>query len=405
MTPTPRADAPGDATLECTLSPNGHLHLHPGPAGEGPALSPAISRRIARAFEAGRGPGVLHLGAAEVGTDLSPSLAYWRDFGQAFVARACGALDPTEPGAPVIPDATPDELAAFVEAAPPMRGAEGISAELLGELWRELGAVLAREAKETEGGVQGYLRRHSPVWHVVGRVCFHLAENRGDAKYPFAFLATYVNRVSRQARPQHLPLGRALEEYAGARDRQKLLALLSPLSRAAEESELIQELVDSGDVYHPLSWTPREAHRFLGEVALYERCGLVVRTPDWWSAGRRPRPRVTVSLGGEAPAALGMEALLDFDVRLSLEGEPLTAREVRTLLSASEGLVSIRGRWVEVDAARLAGVLEHWRRRAARLPGRAVVARLALEACDGGGHAPRQEALPRPAGDPARVFL
>jgi non-specific serine/threonine protein kinase len=361
MTPAPRTDSSGDLTLECTLSPSGHLHLQPDPAGAGPPLAPAVARRIGRAFEAGRGPGLLHLGVAEVGTELPPSLAYWRDFAQAFVARACGALDPTEPGAAAMPDATPEELAAFAEAVPPMQGAEAISAELLGELWRELGERLGREAKRAEGGVQGYLRRQSPVWHVVGRVCFHLAENRADPDYPFAFLATYVSRVSRHARPQHRPLGQALEEYAGARDRQKLLALLSPLSRAAEESELLRELVDSGDVYHPLSWTPREAHRFLGEVALYERCGLVVRTPDWWSAARRPRPRVTVSLGGEAPSELGMDALLDFDVRLSLEGEPLTAREIQALLSSSDGLVSIRGRWVEVDPARLAGVLQHWR--------------------------------------------
>ena len=64
---------------------------------------------------------------------------------------------------------------------------------------------------------------------------------------PFAFMATYVHKVSRQAKPQHLPLGRALEDYAGARNRQKLLALLAPLSRAAEQSPLIGELVETGE--------------------------------------------------------------------------------------------------------------------------------------------------------------
>ncbi len=56
------------------------------------------------------------------------------------------------------------------------------------------------------------------------------------------FIATYVHKVSKQATPQHLPLGQALKEYAGAKNRQKLLALLSPLARAAEKSDFIREL-------------------------------------------------------------------------------------------------------------------------------------------------------------------
>jgi hypothetical protein len=66
-----------------------------------------------------------------------------------------------------------------------------------------------------------------------------------------------------QGRPfaEHLPLGRALADYAGAKNREKLLALLFPLSRAADASALIRDLVDSGDIYHPLSWTSGEAYR------------------------------------------------------------------------------------------------------------------------------------------------
>ena len=188
---------------------------------------------------------------------------------------------------------------------------------------------------------------------MVGRVCFHLAENKRDPEFPFAFIATYVHKVSKQAKPQHLPLGRALKDYAGAKNRQKLLALLSPLSRAAEQSAFIRELVDSGDIYHPLSWTPREAHRFLCEIALYEQAGLVVRMPDWWSAKNRPRPKVSVSVGGKAPSTLGMDALLDFDVKLTLDGKNLSPKEIEALLAATEGLVLIKGKWVEVDRDKL----------------------------------------------------
>ena len=320
----------------------------------------ASARRIVRAFEAGRGHGVLHLGAGELRTALDPTLGYWRDIGRAFVAKACAATDPTEPRAVVVPEPEADELAAFAEAAPPMAGAEWITAAMLAELWSDVGRALVEEAGRFPDGLQGLLKRHSAVWHVVGRVCFHLAENKRDPAFPFAFLATYVHRVSKQAQPQHLPLGRALTDYAGAKNRQKLLLLLSPLSRAAEQSAFVQELVSSGDVYHPLSWTPREAYRFLCEVPALEQAGLVVRTPDWWNARNRPRPRVTVAVGGEAPSKLGMEALLDFDVRLTLDGARLSRSEQKELLAADDGLALIKGRWVEVDSGKLGAVLDQW---------------------------------------------
>ena len=215
--------------------------------------------------------------------------------------------------------------------------------------------------KKHEDGIQGYLKKHGSVWNVVGRVCFHLAENKLDMEYPFAFIATYVHRVSRQAEPQHLPLGKALKEYAGVKNRQKLLSLLAPLSRATEKSEFIRGLVEDGDIYHPLSWTPKKAYRFLCEVPLYEQAGLVVRMPDWWSAKNKPRPRVSVTVGSSVPSTLGMDALLDFDVNLTLDGQRLSEEEIEELLSTSRGLLLIKGKWVEADRDKLTQVLDHWR--------------------------------------------
>jgi SNF2 family DNA or RNA helicase len=45
--------------------------------------------------------------------------------------------------------------------------------------------------------------------------------------------------------------------------------------------------------------------------------------------------------------------LLDFSVELSLDGERLSEQEVAALLAGTDGLVLLRGRWVEVDRARL----------------------------------------------------
>ena len=96
-----------------------------------------------------------------------------------------------------------------------MRGAELLTPALLGDLWTDIGTALRVEVgRFKDGGVQGYLKKQSSVWNVVGRVCFHLADNKRDRDYPFGFIATYVHKVSKQATPQHLPLGQALKEYA-----------------------------------------------------------------------------------------------------------------------------------------------------------------------------------------------
>ena len=288
------------------------------------------------------------------------SLGFWRDLGQSLVAKACAAFDPTEPQLPIVPEPDLEELDALALAAPPMQGSELISGALLAEVWTDAGDALVERASHYDDGIRGYLKAHDSIWNAVGRVCFHLAENKRDPDYPFAFIATYAHKLSKQAKLKHLPLNHALQEYAGAKNRKKLLALLSPLARAAERSPLMRDLVDSGDVYHPLSWTPAEAHHFLCEVPAYEQAGVVVRLPDWWSARDRRRPKVSVSVGNKTPSTLGMDALLDFDVKLSLDGKALSKKEIETLLASSEGLALIRGRWVEVDREKLSEVLDHW---------------------------------------------
>ena len=352
---------PRTGTLTSGLSPGGRVAVRLAD-GSGDLSPPsAVVDRITAAFGRGTGHGLLHLGAAELATDLDPSLRFWREVGRLFVVEACSAIDPMNPAEVTLPDADPEPLRELAAAVPPMRGAELISGSLLLRLWAEMAEALTERAAEHEGGVQGYLEASHSIWHVAGRVCLHLAENKRDPQLPFAFIATYARHLPGRAQLQYLPLSRALQEYAGARNKRKLLALLTPLQRAAEGSELIRDLVDSGDVYHPLAWTAAEAHAFLCEAAQLERAGLVVRLPDWWSSKRRPRPSVSVTVGDAAPSALGLSALLDFDVKLTLGGETLSATEIESLLQASVGLLLIKGKWVEVDPDKLGEVLDQWR--------------------------------------------
>jgi non-specific serine/threonine protein kinase len=121
-------------------------------------------------------------------------------------------------------------------------------------------------------------------------------------------------------------------------------------------------MVDEGEIFHPLRWTPREAVAFLRDVPALERAGVVVRVPANWKAGRPPRPTVTATVGTRPPAGLGLSALLDFRMDVTLDGETLTPAEVRALLDGVDGLALLRGRWVEVDRDRLRGLIDEFHR-------------------------------------------
>jgi SNF2 family DNA or RNA helicase len=122
----------------------------------------------------------------------------------------------------------------------------------------------------------------------------------------------------------------------------------------------VRELVESGDLYHPLAWTPQEAYWFLREVPLYEASGLVVRLPDWWR--KRSRPTVAVRIGSAAQGRFGKDAVLSFSVQVALGDEPLSDQELEALQSAEVGLILLKGHWVEVDRERLGEALAHWRK-------------------------------------------
>ena len=272
------------------VTPHGRLTLVQ--AHEGPTLDPGLAGRLQSAFARGSGHGLLQLGAGEVGTALPPILSFWRELGARYVTALCTLPDAEERGAKVhVPAPPEEELEPLASAAPPMTGAEYLTAAALIGLWEEINAALETELSESGGTVQDFLKRRNPAWNLVGRVHFNLAENRKDEEAPFAFLATYTTRLSAHARAQHLPLGRALREFAGTASKERLLSLLLPVQRAAEQCPWLKAMVEAGEIFHPLRWTPREAFRLLGDVPRLESAGVVVRLPATWKAGRPPRPR------------------------------------------------------------------------------------------------------------------
>ncbi|HZK82376.1 MAG TPA: SNF2 helicase-associated domain-containing protein, partial [Humisphaera sp.] len=347
--------------IALVISPHGKLFVEET-ADEGASAPPSAAlNRVAHAFGDSTARGLLQLGTSELQASLPIDFGFARDFAKDYFTRLSRMpAGESEQIAP-LPAPADDELGMFAMSAPPMRGLEYLSAAALREWWGQLDELVRSEAVNFPGGVGAYLRDKNPVWRLVGRVTFHLAENKRDAERPFAFMATYASRLSAQMKVQHLPLGRALQEYSNAKDRSALLALLTPIQNATQRSLLARELVDSGSIYQPLAWTPADAYRFLKDVPLFEDSGLIVRVPDWWKATRPPRPVVSVKVGEAAKSKLGVEALLSFKVGVTLDGETLSEEELQEALHASGGLVRLRGKWVEIDREKLQEALTHWK--------------------------------------------
>jgi non-specific serine/threonine protein kinase len=346
-------------SLAPILTPHGRLSLIE--VSDSTSLDPVLAQRLRQAFDRGSGHGLLQLGADEVSSALPPNLSYWREFGARYVTSLCTQADPDAASKKVrVPDPSGADLDRLILTAPPMTGAEYLTGEVLQALWRDLDTAFEVELAESKIGVQEFLKRRNPAWNLVGRVHFNLAENRKDAESPFAFLATYTTRLSAHAKAQHLPLGQALREYAGAANKDSLLSLLLPVQRASETCPWLKAIVDAGEIFHPLRWTPQEAMQLLRDVPQLESAGVVVRMPAVWRSSRPPRPRVTAQVGGKPPSGVGRDALLDFRMEVTLDGERLTAAEIAGLLANSDGLALIRGRWVEVDRERLSRMMERF---------------------------------------------
>ncbi|MDD2464500.1 MAG: SNF2-related protein, partial [Desulfobulbus sp.] len=289
------------------------------------------------------------LGFCKPTITLSPSLHFWRGFSASFLRRLRLSPEIEELRGNVSLPLTDEEQAQQLQSVPPMTGGEYLNSAMLSNLWAGLHGIFADRIATHRGTVADFMRRYSPDIHIAGRIYFHLVENK-KSEIPFAFLATYATRLDTEGQSRHLPLKYALEEYRG--QQQQLLKLLVTVHEAARQSTLVAELLDSGDLFHPLSWSAEEAFAFLQEIPLYEEAGILCRIPNWWK-GKAAGIGVQLSIGERPPATVGAEALLDFRPRLMLGSTEISAEEARQLLLQTEGLAFLKNKWVAVDPEKL----------------------------------------------------
>ncbi|MDH4468347.1 MAG: DEAD/DEAH box helicase [Bacteriovoracaceae bacterium] len=316
-------------------------------------------------FAKGSGHGLLALDtwADRVAVE-NETFAYWKDFARLYLSLFSSLPNLEQIDLKKNPPSIEfpkDDLNQFLAVAPMTKGSEYLDKECLQFLWQELELALVEEIIDSGKNISEYFSSTHSTLNLLGRVCFHLAENKKSPDTPFAFLATYANKISSDGQTQHLPLGRALEQYSGSSQKSTLLRLLSPIHKASTESQFLRPIVDSGDIFHPLAWSASETHQFLKDIPLFEKSGIAVKVPNWWKPKQPNRPQVSIKIGDKEPSSVGFEALLDFSMSVTIGGEDLKEKEIQELLQKTENLVFFKGQWVEVDKEKLSDLLGKWK--------------------------------------------
>lgn len=362
--------------LSLAVSPERHLYLYSDVENQ-EMVSKQVADKIYDLFSedksTGLAIGLLRLGITHFTMQLPPSLAFWQEFVRLFINELCklSGLETVSNDELSKLSASPflSEFDNLLKILPFMRGSEYINADMMSKLWHDLGEALTEELTHFNGQLQDYFVFFNPTWNRVGRVWFHLAENKTNADYPFAFLATYTTKISGSSSSsssshlQHLPLNEALKEYSGTQKSSQLLSLLLPIQKATEKSPFIKNLVDSGTIFEAQCWKTKDAYQFLKDIPVIEEAGVVVRVPNWWNPKKPPRPQITVSVGNASASVVGMDALLDFNMHFALpEDDNITLQELEDLIKTQGQLVQIKGQWVEIDSDKLQQVLSYWKK-------------------------------------------
>ena len=285
--------------------------------------------------------------------------SFWRSFCRKYFESLCRQYTSTQRAwsSPEPPDSKSiDEL---LRTAPPMQGLEYLDETVCLKVWKSLDEFTERRIATLKQNLSDYLKSLDASWNLVGRVTFHLAENKKNQNAPFAFMATYTLSQSTSGAPQHLPLSEALRQSISTKDTATLERLLEPVTLASQSSTLIADLLTTRRIFAPQAWGLKQAYEFLTQVPLMEQAGVVVRVPNWWNATRPPRPQVNVRLGTKEPNQLNAEAI-DLQVNVTIDGESLNKEELDELLAARERLVLMRGKWIQVDTEQLQNALAHW---------------------------------------------
>ncbi len=328
---------------------------------------PGVLPRAERAFHRSAALGMLDLVQHGLPVGADTALAWLWEQTRLRLMRYLRARRRADSAAAAELCVSPTEAVEMLSAMPPLQQGSVCAGDII-SWFAGLGQALHDRAALSGCSIDEWFNRLGEGWQQLGMLCFHLAENGGSdaADAPFAFLATFIHKAGDDGKARHAPLGLAARSH----EHSALAALLRPLQQLAAGSPFWQQLIRSGDIYRPCTWSTRRAYEFLESLPLLESAGIETRMVNLW---KTPPPRAELQVQLEqagdtrenrAPS-LCINSLLRFTPRVVLGNHELTEEELEALLAADEdGLVRFRGEWIRLDKERLQHLLNSWRRAA-----------------------------------------
>ena len=192
---------------------------------------------MAKVFAGGQAAGLFALATERIEGALPPSFVFWRDFAARYLTALCHTPE-TSPARNGSISRRPRSRSGRAGSRRPADARHRVperSRRLLA-VWDDLDPWVRDEMAHVGEALSGFLKRRAPLWHQVGRVCFHLAENRRDERHRLLSWRPMRPGWQPAARVQYQPLSHALRELAGAKNKKALIHLLSPVQLASERS-------------------------------------------------------------------------------------------------------------------------------------------------------------------------
>ena len=121
---------------------------------------------------------LLFLGFCDERVHLSVSVGFLREFSRLFTQRLIHTPDLEFVRDEIIIPLEEIEIAETIRNAPFMIGTEYLNKDILEILWHSLNTQFQKEIKRYKGSVEKFINNYSPKNHLVGRVYFHLVENK-----------------------------------------------------------------------------------------------------------------------------------------------------------------------------------------------------------------------------------
>ena len=112
--------------------------------------------------------GLIRIAGQKLPAEVDASVLYWKAFAEHFIRALCHVSPVNEADLQIEPPA-PAELSEIILNAPPMRGAEYLTLDVLRALWQRL-VDWTRAQLETGTDLSALLASHAPLWSRVGRV-------------------------------------------------------------------------------------------------------------------------------------------------------------------------------------------------------------------------------------------